>query len=334
VGVFALGWVVPVIVWSGAAVGTLWWLIKRSERSDRREPGPTRTIGSLAGEFWRFSTPRAFAGFFQVVIFSLDTLLIGALRSTGEAAVYAAAGRVAVMSAFALSAIGFALSPQIAHLLTRGDSRRAETVFQSATWWVMALSWPVSIVLVVWAPLLVRVFGHQFHAASGPLAVISLGMLVQVGTGNNSIVILMGGKSGWNLASSAIALAVNVALNLALIPHFGIMGAAWAWTITMAVDNGITTWVMVHYLKLRPFGSGYPYAALAPVVCFGVLGVLVREIVGQTIPVFVVTLAASTILYALVVWRLRDTLHLNIFRGMLKVRRLMSTSTSFETATE
>jgi len=133
VAVFALGWVVPVAVWSVAAVAILYWLIRRAERMDRYEPSPRRPLRSLAGEFWRFSSPRALAGFFQVVIFSLDTLLIGALRSTSEAAVYAAAGRVAVMSAFALSAIGFALGPQIAHLLTRGENRRAEAVFPLAS---------------------------------------------------------------------------------------------------------------------------------------------------------------------------------------------------------
>src|SRR5439155_6646974 len=112
-------------------------------------------------------------------------------------------------------------------------------------------------------------------------------------TGNNSVVILMGGKSGWNLASSSIALVVNVALNLALIPHFGIVGAAWAWAATIAVDNGITTWVMWRYLGLRPFGTGYPLVAAAAIGCFGGLGLLGRVVLGLSFTGFVVTAAVT-----------------------------------------
>ena len=39
----------------------------------------------------------------------------------------------------------------------------------------------------------------------------------------------MGGKSSWGAINTGAALTVHIGLNLLLIPHLGILGAAIAW---------------------------------------------------------------------------------------------------------
>jgi O-antigen/teichoic acid export membrane protein len=85
---FALAYGLPIGLSFVAAVT---WLLVLERRSERRMHGVEITPPRrLVSEFWRFTAPRGLAGVFQVMILWLDTLLIGALRSSGEAAVYTA----------------------------------------------------------------------------------------------------------------------------------------------------------------------------------------------------------------------------------------------------
>ena len=56
-------------------------------------------------------------------------------------------------------------------------------------------------------------------------------MLVATAVGPVDIVLLMSGKSLWNLLNTAVAVTANIVLNLLLIPHLGITGAAIAWAV-------------------------------------------------------------------------------------------------------
>ena len=92
--------------------------------------GQRRPSRRLASEFWRFSSPRALGGVFQIGIIWLDSLLIGAVGSTREAGIYVATTRWLVVGTFAGLAITMAFGPQISFVLARnetGAGRRSST---------------------------------------------------------------------------------------------------------------------------------------------------------------------------------------------------------------
>ena len=92
--------------------------------------------------------------------------------------------------------------------------RGAQTVYQTATWWLIVVSWPLFLSLAVFGPVLLGVFGPGFDEGATALAILSMAMLVNLGTGNVTVVLLMGGKSSWNLLNTAVALVLNVGLNI------------------------------------------------------------------------------------------------------------------------
>ena len=116
-------------------------------------------------------------------------------------------------------------------------------------------------------------------------------MLINLGTGNVTVVLLMGGKSSWSAINAGAALVVNVGLNLLLLPHLGILGAAIAWGASIVVDN-VTAMIELRWvLGLAPFGPGYWLVAAVTVGCFGVTGIAVRAVLGETLPALAVALA-------------------------------------------
>jgi O-antigen/teichoic acid export membrane protein len=320
VGAVALSWAIPVALGFVVTMVALVVLLRRAEHQDRASMGHRRSVRQLASEFWSFSAARGLAGFFMVAVIWLDILLVGALRSTREAGIYAAVSRFVGIGTFALQAVGIAVAPQIASLLARREHRRAEGVFQTGTWWLMVLGWPLYVTLAVFAPFLLRVFGRDYVAGQTALLILSLAMMTLVGTGNNKIVLLMGGGSGWNLAITAGSLALNVGLNLALIPTFGMNGAALAFAASIAFDMTATTLVVWRRMGLSPFGRGYPIVAIGSVLCFGVLGLAVRRVLGLTPKTFLAFAAVSSLLYLAWLWRFRRALRLTMLISSIRLR--------------
>ena len=137
-----------------------------------------------------------------------------------------------------------------------------------------------------------RLFGHDYGSGATALTILSLGMLVLTGTGSNGIALLMAGRSSWSLAISATSLAVNLTLNLLLIPHLGIDGAAVAWAVTVLVNNGVTAVLVWKFIRLDPLGNG-ALVALAVSAIFAVVGFGARLLFGPTVPSFLLALAVA-----------------------------------------
>jgi len=303
-----LAWALPVAVGFVVAVA----IVGRRARLLEVEASvaPARVTRDLASEFWRFAAPRGLASIFQVAITWLDVLLVSSMRSAAEAGVYAAVSRLVVMGTFALQAVRLALAPQLSALLARERRDDAEHLYRLATWWLIAASWPLYLGLATFAPFVLGIFGEGFPAGQHVLLILSLAMLVNLGTGNVTAVLLMGGKSSWNLLNTIGAVTLNVGLNLWLIPRLGIEGAAIAWTASIVFDNVAALLEVRFLLGLRPFGPGYWKVAAGSAVCVGGVGLAVRAVLGLSWASAVIALGLSLGLYLPLLWRLRQTLHL------------------------
>lgn len=284
---------------------------RRSPGRHRSPPVPANERSQRLGtEFWRFTTPRAFQGIFQVTIIWLNILLVGALISQHAAGIFAAVSKLALVGAFALEGTRLAISPQVSGYLARDEPRRAATLYQDATRWLMLATWPVYIIFAIFPAVVLGIFGSRYIPGAAALAVLSLAMLVNLGTGNVTVVLLMGGKSSWGAINTGAALTVNIGLNLLLIPHLGILGAAIAWGASIVVDNVAALIELRWVLGLAPVGPGYGLTAALTVSCFGVVGIVARAALGETLLALVVTLAIGAVAFAGALYRARAPLQL------------------------
>jgi O-antigen/teichoic acid export membrane protein len=314
----ALAWAVPVAL--GLAAALAWtasllhsWEAKPATGTSQ---GPRRTFL----EFWRFTLPRGLAGVFAVAILWLDTLLIGSLRSPAEAGIYVAATRYLVFGQFVGVAIIQVVGPKLSELLTRGDRRGATEVYRSSTAWLMLASWPIYISMVVMAPGLLALFGQRYQQASTALVILGAGMLVATAVGPIDMVLLMAGKSRWNLANTVVALGLNVGLNLLLIPRWGITGAAIAWSASILANNLLPMTQVWLSLRMHPFATGWVVAALITWASVGLTEWVARLLVGPTLVALIVSGLIGVAVQAALMWRLRGPLHLLAFRDAFRRR--------------
>jgi O-antigen/teichoic acid export membrane protein len=322
----ALAWGGPYAVGLALAVVWLLSLLRRAERAEA--PSAPRPLGAIASQFWRFTAPRSLAGFFQVGMLWLDTLLIGALQSAVDAGRYGAATRFITVGAFANLAVIQVLGPKLSELLARGDRGDAQHVYQVATSWLMTLIWPYYLMLAVFSPAFLGVLGKSDAETQAVLLILTLTMLVATGVGPVDVVLLMGGRSSYNLANTVVALAANVVLNLVLIPRLGIVGAAIAWSVSILVNNLAPLAQVWLLMRVHPFGPGSPIAAGAALALFGAGGLAARAAFGASLATAALFGAIAAVAYAAVVWRFRSTLELESFR----LRRTPARGRSPETA--
>jgi O-antigen/teichoic acid export membrane protein len=281
---------------------------------------PARPVAEVQQEFWSYTIPRAVARICQVALQRADIVLVAALRSPREAAVYAAASRLLVFGQLGVLAVQQVMQPYLSRMLARDDLGGATSVFQTATSWLMAFAWPAYLVSAAVAPLMLSVFGKGYESGEATLVILSLTMLLATACGPTDVVLLMAGRSGLSLANNFAALAVDVVLNLILIPRYGITGAAIAWSVALVVRNLLPLSQVRSMLQMSPISAGAVWVAVSAIGCFGVLPSVLRVTAGLGLATMLPGLAVCTIAYAALLWVGRSRIALSAFGGLLRRR--------------
>jgi O-antigen/teichoic acid export membrane protein len=312
----ALSWALP---WAIALAATSTWvmrLLTRTEHGGTR--GPHLGRRTLLTRFWRFSVPRSLGALLQQGILWADTLLIGALASTSEAGIYAAATRFLIVGTFAGMAITTAFAPQISPLLGEDYRPRAASLFKTATVWFILLAWPVYLTVSIFGPALVDTFGHGFDDGAIVLPIVSVGFLFAAATGPIDIMLLMGGRSSLSMLNNLAALVTNIGLNVLLIPSIGLKGAALAWTASLVMMNLLPTIEVHKTMGYLPFSGAWVRAVVVAAVTIAVPELLTRAILGPTRVGLAVGLFVAAVSYLAVVWSQREHFHLDAFLNGLR----------------
>ena len=316
----AVAWVLPFVF--GLFLG-IWQLRRLMRPVKARLPdqvAPPPSLLATFREFWRFSSLRGIASIFQTTFLWVDTLLVGALVSAQAAGIYTTSSRLVRLGSLVLLAIVQAVGPQISEFLSRHERGRAEHVYRVSTWWLMALTWPVYLTMALFAPVFLRIFGHHFSSGAEVVATMSAAMLLSTAMGAVDMVLLMGGRSGWNLINSVVSLATNITLNLLLIPHLGIEGAAIAWAASVALNNLLPYAEVRILLHISPFAAPGAVPAVGALVAFGIVGGGLRLALGADLAALALTVTIGTGLYLFILRRYGSSLEFGSLVSSLRRR--------------
>ncbi|HET8682727.1 MAG TPA: polysaccharide biosynthesis C-terminal domain-containing protein, partial [Micromonosporaceae bacterium] len=128
-------------------------------------------------------------------------------------------------------------------------------------------------------------------------------------------VLNMAGKTSWTFYNALAAVAVNVTGDLLLIPPYGMLGAAAAWSAAIAVGNLAPLTQLYASMRLHPFGRGTLLAGALATACFGLPPLLARLAFGANLPVLAAVAVAGALAYAAGAWRWRSVLQLDALRA-------------------
>lgn len=255
----------------------------------------------------------------SAIIQRVDIVIIAIMIGPAEAAVYTAATRFLVLGQFAGTAIGRSSQPRLTELFTLRDRHGTNVVYQATTAWLILLSWPIYLLVLVYGSQVLGLFGHSYKAGYSVMVVLCISQLTGVVFGQVDIVLITAGKSSWSMLNGLLVLVTNVALDLYLIPKYGILGAAIAWATALFVSNIVPLVQLAVVFRLQPLSRGGIIAAVLAGVSFCAVPLAVRAVLGGGLASLAVAVIAGCVLMAAGMLRFRGVLRL---QGLARLPRL------------
>lgn len=210
---------------------------------------------------------------FRMLLDNTDVLLVGRLLDPHSVAIYVAAIRTAGLVAFVSFSVLALAVPRIAEIHAAGNTADLQKFVSDV---IRLMFWPSLLAAVALAglgPFVLSLFGQGFAAAYPAMLVVLAGLVLRAATGPVEYLLNMTGHQRDTLRVYALAAAANVALNLLLIPAFGIVGAAVATYAAMLGANAALyrlvrkrLGVSAFILPLRRAGAAPRAAKLTPTV--------------------------------------------------------------------
>lgn len=226
------------------------WLLRRSQPAELSATPESRCESNA----WRKAViPLALISGLQLVNSYADLIILGFFRTDEEVGIYRAVFQVAMLVIFGLQAMNQVVQPHFARLYRQGDHDRLQRLVTTSARAILALAVPPILLFIIFGEALLGwVFGDAFRAGALALALLAGGQLVNAAMGSVGMLLNMTGHEKDTMRGVAWAAVANVIMNLALVPPFGMAGAAAAsvitlimWNITLAVfvkrRLGITT---------------------------------------------------------------------------------------------
>ena len=234
----------------------------------------------------------------RTIIVSFDVILLGLMVASSEVGLYSAAYRIVFFVMAVMYASHVAFLPDM--MRSGSDVSRLSPILSRAIELSLSAVMPFVAGGVLIAPaLLSAVFGRAYRDGAVPLQLLLVSVLLISIHGTTRNVFLATGKMGLETTIVAVGVAVNIILNLILIPRAGITGAAIATVIGEAVILVLAVFSVLK-LGVRPRISR---ALLSPIIA-GVVLMLVIIALGVNKPVAEL-IAAGAIAYGIVLTLVR-----------------------------
>jgi O-antigen/teichoic acid export membrane protein len=224
---------------AAGAAGIAAALVRRTRRGSGRRPFDRR----LARGLLLYGVPYAGIALMQNLNYRVDVLLVQGFLSNAEVGVYTVATSTGELLWYLPSAVGFVVFPRVA-AAAQADIAAAESA-ALLRWTVLITAGGAIALAAVARPVIELLYGRPFSPAVDPLMILLPGLVAncwyQVLSGY-----LMGRQVLWPVVAAALGgLVMNVALNIALIPAYGLEGAALASVVSYGLASAITAGVFV-----------------------------------------------------------------------------------------
>jgi O-antigen/teichoic acid export membrane protein len=248
---------------------------------------PWRNLASFAVVSWVASM--ATQGILWV-----DVVLLGAMVATEEVGVYQVATRAVMACMIVITPLTASMAPRIAHYWeTRDLDHLSDSYGYTVRWtWRLTIA-PLAIVFGAPAAVL-AFFGPGFSEGVDVILILGCGALVEALAAPSAVLLNQTGHNRLNMRINVCALIGNILLNLALIPLYGIAGAAVAWLLTLLVA-GLVRIAVVRHLITHEWPLRRPHLVAAAAALAALL--VIRLFVGATslIPLATLVVAAGIV---------------------------------------
>ncbi len=249
-----------IAAFAGTALTTLGQQIllhQRIRKTLDKTANNQRLVSSLRSghlqEWIRVSLPIFLIEGFFFLLINIDVLMVGHLTDPDSVATYFAVTKVLALAHFVYFAVKSSVAQRYSQLLHAGDRTEFSNFARNSARWTF---WPtllLGIMLLIAGWPLLALFGYQFTHGYPLLFILIIGVIARASVGPCESLLSMSGNQNICALLYALALIVNVLLNLVLIPLLGLSGAAIATACAMATEAATLSYAVRLRLGITMF---------------------------------------------------------------------------------
>ena len=274
--------------------------------------------GVIDKELLRFSYPLMFVTILGTLMHWMDILMLGYFTDTTTVGLYHPAARTAGLLRTVLLAFMGIFAPMMSDYHRQGDVGEMGKLYKLIVRWIVSLSLPLAIIIIIYSKKIMLLFGVEYLSASNVLMVLTTAAFIQTLFGGGGQTLTM---TGFTKVNSIIVVLINITLNLLWIPQYGIIGAAYATLISMALLGLLRIVEVNHLIKITPFSLKLMKPIIAGVIMTAVL-IYIKPVVLplHTITSLIIITLVGLLSFFTMLWLLRfDADDRKIWSGIVMI---------------
>lgn len=201
-----------------------------------------------------FSLPISITSMFTMLLMWSDRLWIGYFWSEIDVGIYQAAAQIATLFVVIIGSFGAILSPLIAKLHHRQETKRLNDLFKVSTRWGIYVSVPFFLTICFASQeFIIVIFGEEYGSGAIPLIILAVGQMLNLSTGVVGPMLMMTENQNRWLFTSLGMFSINIVMNWFLVPKLGVSGAAISTATTIGGLYLLGLFQIKMVLKLWPY---------------------------------------------------------------------------------
>lgn len=229
------------------------WRLKK-----RYEKGPMQFE---FGQWFRVALPIFLIEGFGFLLTNSDTVVAGLFLEPSEVAIYFAASKTMALVQFVYFSVKAASAPRFSALYGEGEHAELSRFAGQTVRWAFWPALAVGLVMLATGQFLLGMFGPGFTVGYSVMIILFFGILAKASVGPGEVLLTMAGEQVLCVKLYAVALAANIGLNIALVPLYGIEGAALAAAGAMFVEAALLHVAVRRKLSIVLFAFARPGGA-------------------------------------------------------------------------
>ena len=205
-------------------------------------------------ELFSFSWPLMFAGTLALVMSWIDTLMIGYFLTSYNVGIYRASLTTASLLLIVPSSFISIFYPVITELFSQTKMTELKEINTTVTKWILLFVFPLGLLMILFSKqILYILYGTEYMAGGVSLVILSFTYLIISVFRPTSHIIWAVGRTKLVMVNTLVGATIDVALNLWLIPIYGINGAAIATAISIAIVDMLAFVEVYGIIRSHPF---------------------------------------------------------------------------------
>lgn len=246
---------------------------------------PQRSKAFSRAELIRRSSPLGLLAVMGKVYLMIDLVILGWLVTNYQLGQYAAASKLLTILTSITALVMTAALPAISELTDRGQ---LEYLLARVWHWLMVCALPIFVAAAVFAPTMLELsVGGRYTGAIDLLRILAVAGIISIISNFLGILMVATRRMRALFVQTSLAIVINVAGNLLLVPVIGVSAAAWSTAATEAFVCVCALWALRNQVRIATCVA-VSVRPLVAILFSGGVALMLRNVPAIGLPAFAV----------------------------------------------